>query len=988
MKFTVSDKKKHSEVEKDLVKYWKENKTFEKSVEMRPKDNAWVFYDGPPFITGLPHHGNLSTSVIKDSVARYYTMQGKRVERAWGWDCHGLPAEVFTEKKLGIKSKQEIGVKISLEDYVAECRSAMVQTGNEWNDTVDRIGRWVDMSNPWRTMDKDYMESVWWAFKTLYEKGKIYEGEKVLLYCTKDATPISKSEVAMDNSYQMDTDPSIFAYFKLEDEERYLLTWTTTPWTLPANVAVALNTKLRYIEVELEGKRVVVAKKLYEKVLTDEKHQPLDLKVIGDVDPKELVGKKYEPIFENHGPKAHRVLHADYVSDEDGSGLVHLAPAYGEEDFDFAKENDIPIVSNVDENGNYTSGRWLGENIWEKNKEIAKILVEEGRALKVEYVKHEYPHCHRCDGKLMYRAHPSWFYDVQSQKDEMLEANNEINWTPKHLKEGRFQQNFMAAPDWNLSRDRFWATPIPVWKGYRQDGTEVIKVMGSHSEFTELTGLELDDFHLPNVINVEFECDGVTMRHIGKVLDCWFESGSMPFAQFHYPFENKEKFEANFPGDFITEYIPQTRAWFYYMHVMSIGLFDQKAFKNVIGHGTLAGSDGRKMSKHWGNYTEPTELYDAISADSWRLFLLSSPFTNGEDASLVNSDVLNVERKLNMFTNTYDFFTMYASVDGWDSDSVYKDGQLLAPESENILDKWIVSRLQSLIKEVSDGMEEYQLNEATRGIIPFLDDLSNWYVRRGRKRFWKSENDSDKANAYHTLYYVLVQFAKVLAPFSPFISEDIYRKLTGDESVHLVDFPLYEPSLVHAKLEEEMASVRKSIQEGLAQRARAGVKVRQPLSKVYVTELPSKELGEILKEELNVKAVDHFKMRPGDKPMGHVKEVGDAHSGCDCDYCRAKYGVPVELDLEITPELKQEGLMREVVRVVQAGRKAAGLNVDDRIKLNLQTSDKELQEAILKFKDDIAGEVLAKEWSDSALSYSEDVKIEGSDLTLSLEKAK
>jgi isoleucyl-tRNA synthetase len=958
MKFTVSEKKKHSEVEKDLIEYWKENGTFQKSIDQRPKENAWVFYDGPPFITGLPHHGNLSTSVIKDSVSRYYAMQGKRVERAWGWDCHGLPAEVFTEKKLGIKSKDEIGTKISLRDYVGECRAAMTQVGNEWNDTVDRIGRWVDMSNPWRTMDKDYMESVWWAFKTLYEKGKIYEGEKVLLYCTKDATPLSKSEVAMDNSYQMDTDPSIFVYFKIEDEDRYLLTWTTTPWTLPANVAVALNTRLKYVEVEYDGKRIVVAEKLYERVFTDEKHKSLNYKVIAMVDPDELVGRKYEPLFENHGPNAHKIWDAAYVSDENGSGLVHLAPAYGEEDFDFAKLNEIPIVSNVDENGNYTSGSWLGENIWDKNKEIAKTLVAEGKALKVEYIEHEYPHCHRCDGKLMYRAHPSWFYDVQTQKDEMLRENHEVNWVPGHLKEGRFQQNFLAAPDWNMSRDRFWATPIPVWKGHRKDGTEVSKVFGSYEEFSEMTGLHLDDYHLPNVIDVEFECDGVTMRHVGKVLDCWFESGSMPFAQFHYPFENKEKFGDNFPGDFITEYIPQTRAWFYYMHVMSVGLFGKKAYKNVIGHGTLAGDDGRKMSKHWGNYTDPTQLYDDISADAWRMSLLISPFTNGEDAVFTDDSVSIVERKLNMFSNTYDFFMMYATVDGWDSDSAYKkgeDGELLAPDSENILDKWIVSRLQSLVKEVSDGMEEYQLNEATRGIIPFLDDLSNWYVRRSRRRFWKSENDGDKSAAYHTLYYVLVEFAKILAPFSPFISEDIYRKLTGEESVHLKDFPLHQPSLVNEKLEKEMKEVRESVREGLAQRARAGIKVRQPLTKVYLENIPSKEMIEVVKEELN------------------VKEVG--------------LGDELSLDLELTPELKKEGLMREVVRVIQSARKNAELNVDDRIKLRLSSDSDTLSNVVAEFKDVIADEVLASAWSDAALSYSETVKIEGEELSLSLEKA-
>jgi isoleucyl-tRNA synthetase len=416
MKFKSEKRDKHSEVEKQIIKYWKEDNTFQKSIDQRPADNAFVFYDGPPFITGLPHHGNLSTSAVKDAVCRYQTMRGKRVERDWGWDCHGLPAEVFTEKKLGIKSKQEIGTKISLEDYVNSCRDAMVQTGNEWNDTVDRIGRWVDMSKPYRTMDKEYMESVWWAFKTLYEKGKIYEGEKVLLYCTKDATPISKSEVAMDNSYRMDTDPSIFVYFELENDGRYLLAWTTTPWTLPANVAVAVNAEIDYVEVEFEGKRLILAKNLYQKVLTNEKHEELPFKLIGDVDAKDLIGKEYHPLFENHGPDAHKVVEADYVSDSDGSGLVHLAPAYGEEDFELAKLKGIPVVSNVDENGNYTSGPWLGKNIWEVNKEIAKTLVADGRALKVEYIKHEYPHCHRCDGKLMYRAHPSWFFDVQSQK--------------------------------------------------------------------------------------------------------------------------------------------------------------------------------------------------------------------------------------------------------------------------------------------------------------------------------------------------------------------------------------------------------------------------------------------------------------------------------------------------------------------------------------------------------------------------------------------
>ena len=949
MKFKSEKRKKHSEVERDIIEYWKQDGTFQKSIDQRPADNAFVFYDGPPFVSGLPHHGGLSTSIFKDVVSRYQTMQGKRVERRWGWDCHGLPAELMVEKKLGIKNKQEVIDKVGIKDYVNTCYQLVSGTADEWAAPVERIGRWVDMSKPWRTMDKDYMESVWWAFKTLYEKGKIYEGEKVLLYCPKDATPISKAEVAMDNSYRMDTDPSIFVYFELENDGRYLLAWTTTPWTLPANVAAAVNTKIDYVEVEFEGKRLVLAKNLYQKVLTNEKHEELPFKLIGDVDAKDLIGKKYHPLFENHGPDAHKVVEADYVSDSDGSGLVHLAPAYGEEDFELAKLKGIPVVSNVDENGNYTSGPWLGKNIWEVNKEIAKTLVADGRALKVEYIKHEYPHCHRCDGKLMYRAHPSWFFDVQSQKQQMLEQNSNINWVPTNLKEGRFKHVIETAPDWNLSRDRFWATPIPVWRGKRADGTDVVKVLGSYEEFEQCTGLSLDDYHLPNVMNVTFELDGVTMSHIGKVIDCWFESGSMPFAQFHYPFENKEKFEANFPGDFITEYQGQTRAWFYYLHTISVGLFGKNCFKNVICHGVLAGNDGRKMSKSLGNYTEPTVLYDQISADAWRLLFTMSSYANGEDFTLLDKDIMDVERKLNMLYNSYDFFTMYASVDDYDSEY----GKV--PISENPLDRWILSKLQGVTKAANEGMETFKLNDATRPMIVFLDDLSNWFVRRSRKRFWKSENDGDKMAAYDTLYFVLVEFSKLLAPFTPFMAEDLFRKLTGKESVHLEDYPIYNPELVHSKLEEEMDSVRSYITEGLSLRAKAQVKVRQPLASVSLPICPE-YLVDVVKEELNVK---------------EIKIGGDE----------------VSLDFEITPELKAEGLAREVIRAVQSARKKAGLNVDDRIKLSLNSDDEALNLAIKQFEDEIAKETLASDLGDnSQYEYNEEVSIDKKNVKIYLER--
>ncbi|MBM3210024.1 isoleucine--tRNA ligase [Candidatus Saccharibacteria bacterium] len=951
-KFQANTRRRAREYENEWVQKWKNDRTFEKSVAQRPVENSYVFYDGPPFISGVPHHGTLLSSIVKDAVPRYQTMKGKRVERVWGWDCHGLPAERYTEKKLGLKSREEV-LDYGLEKYIVACRENMVQTSSLWEDTIDRIGRWVDFKGAYKTMDKEYMESVWWAFKELYEKGKIYEGEKVLMYCTLDATPLSKAEVTMDaGAYQDITDPSVYVKFKLADG-RQLLAWTTTPWTLPANTALAVNKDFVYSEVELGGERLILAKDLVEKVLTDEKHQQLDYKVVGELKGSDLIGLEYQPLLGTHrGENAHKVWSADYVTTESGTGIVHIAPAYGEEDFVMARASKIPVVHAIDENGIFTESDWKGQNVWEINKQIAKDLLSRGIVWKIDYIRHSYPHCHRCGTKLMYRAHPSWFMDIDAQRKDMLENNGDIEWFPSHVKNGRFAKTIEQAPDWNLSRDRFWATAMPVWKGTDKDGEVLTKVVGSYKELKELSGKELNDYHRPWVDDITFEIDGVKYERIDKVMDSWFEAGSMPFAQFHYPFENKAKFEANFPGDFIVEYIGQVRAWFYYMHAMSVALFGENSFKNVIVTGNVAGNDGRKMSKSYGNFTDPMELMDAYSADSLRYLLLSSPLLNGEDFTLQDKEVGDVARKLSMIWNMYDFFTMYASVDGWEFDGNLKDP---IDDVENPLDVWIISRLHQLVEQVEKNMDAYNIPDALSPILPFIDDASNWFVRRSRRRFWKGEDDGDKNDAYKTLHYVLVRLAYVLAPFTPFLAEELYHGLTGDDkSIHLKDW--LSAGRVNELVMNDMETVRDYVNQGLSLRAKARLKVRQPLASVMV---PTKgefvDFESILKDELNVKRV----------------QLGDE----------------VAIDETLTPELKREGLMREVVRHVQSARKQAGLNVDDRIKLALTTEDVDIQTAISEHADTILSETLATNMRDGdKLAFETTVKVEGSELIVSLAK--
>ena len=1007
MKYQAGQRRKAVEYEKAIAEWWKKNKTFEQSVESRPIDKSYVFYDGPPFLTGLPHHGHLLGSTIKDAVGRYQTMNGKRVERVWGWDCHGLPAENYVEKQLGITDRRDIGTKWSLEDYILTAKKSMEDISDEWEHTIARIGRWVDFKGAYRTMDKDFMESVWWAFKQLYDAGKIYEGRKVLMYDTKFATPVSKAEVTMDNdAYQTVTDPSAYVKFKILPNQKfhndewetedgaYFLAWTTTPWTLMGNRMLAVNPELEYAEVKVGNEKFILAKSRVKEVFKDSECKIL----YSDTKGKDYVGLKYESI----DGSTCRVYSADFVGSEEGTGVVHCAPAYGEDDYALylKYEDEIEFVDTLDENGYYLpeyaerlhalgvrDTDEHGIQIWAGNKFIAKCLEEKGIIYKIEYIQHEYPFNPRSKERIMYRAFPSWFFDVEGQKPLMLAENENINWFPGYLKHGRFAKNIEAAPDWNLSRDRFWATAMPVWKGDKGS----IKVIGSYKELKDLSGKELEDYHRPWVDDITFDIDGEHFTRIDKVLDCWFESGSMPFAQLHYPFENKEKFEANYPADFIVEYVGQVRAWFYYVHTVNtalaeIGAFGEKAkngpknaYKNVISTGTIAGNDGRKMSKSIGNFTDPNILMDQYSADALRFLLLSSPVCAGEDFALIDKDVSDVNRKLAMIWNVYDFFTTYAEIEGIDSkdlerfekvhfETVRDNGSGISEEPRNdgrdeasremnvsnLLDIWILSRLSELRNEIVEGMEEYNIPKAIASVLPFIDDLSNWFVRRSRRRFSKNEDSEDKKQAFATLYYALVYLAKLLAPFTPFLAEELYQKMTGStDSVHLLDWP--EAGEIDREVLDNMARTRKIITDALALRMQKSdteeqIKVRQPLSKLtYDGDKLDSFYEQIIADEVNVKKVENAK--------------------------------EFTLNKTLTEELKREGYARDLIRAIQSARKHAGLNMDDHIKLSLSI---DLPQG---FEDLIKSEVLADDFAkDANYAHDEIAKVGPDNLTISLER--
>ena len=964
----VSPKQNYSEMEKQVLEFWKKEKVFEKSVESKPEDKIYSFYDGPPFITGVPHYGTLLSSIVKDAIPRFWTMKGYRVDRRWGWDCHGLPAENMVEKKLGIKSKREIEEVVGIQKFNETCFAETSKIADEWENIIDRIGRWVEFKGAYKTMDNDYMESVWWAFSEMNKKGLIYEDVRVSLYCPRCSTPLSNFEIAMDNSYQDDKDPSVYVKLELEDEPgKFMIAWTTTPWTLPANVALAVKRDADYVEVKVKEQNQENIKskpaiffdlnEIY--IVAKERLEALDAEyeILKTFKGEELVGKNYKPLFKHDIKKGYRIIDADFVGTEDGTGVVHLAPSFGEEEFSIRKEKELPLILNVDEEGKFNEGEWKGESVWEANLKIIGWLKDNNLLYRKENIVHSYPHCHRCSNKLIYKAQPAWFVNIDKIRQDLIKNNQNINWYPDYLKKGRFGKGLESAPDWNISRDRYWGTAMPVWKCEDESCGEV-KIVGSFSELENLSGKKLDNYHRPWVDEVTFKCPncGKKMKRIPQVLDCWVESGSMSFAQFHYPFENKEKFEKSFPTNFISEYIGQTRAWFYVMHVMAVAVFGKEAYKNVLTTGVIAGEDGRKMSKSLGNYTDPNEVLEKYSADALRFYLLSSPLLNAQNLNFSTETVADIQRRvLGTLWNSYSFFVLYAGVDKW-KPGEQKIEEVL--EKGNILDKWLLLELHQLIKEVNEGFETYSIIKPAKSIEKFIDDLSNWYIRRSRKRFWKSEDDDDKALAYTTLHYVLVELAKVMAPYTPFIAEEIYKNLTGEESVHLCDFPESDERFVDGELSEKMKNTRDIITEALQVRAKNQVKVRQPLSDLIIKhQVSSDELMDIIKDELNVKEVKVDKNQEED----------------------------IVLNLEISEDLKLEGQAREIIRFIQAMRKEADYEVENRIEVSYQGMEK----VFGKFGKEIQKEVLANKLESGLIKDADlqkEFTVDGEKLEISIKK--
>ena len=1035
------------EMEHDILKLWQETDAFQQSLANTQGKKPYIFYDGPPFATGLPHHGHLVASTIKDVVPRYWTMKGRYVMRRFGWDCHGLPIEHEIDKQLGM-SAQDAVEKLGVAGYNDECRAIVQRYVKEWRHTITRIGRWIDFDNDYKTMDAWYMESVWWVFKQLWDKGLIYQGVKVVPVSTALGTPLANFEAT--SNYQDVQDPAITVLLKLVDEDAHLAIWTTTPWTVPSNLAVCVGDDIEYSLVvdEESGKQIYLATERLDQYQGDS-----EFRVVKTLLGKDLVGRRYEPVFDYFADKADEgafvVISGDYVTTDSGTGLVHQAPAFGEEDYKaFQAAGLEAFACPVSLHGEFTDEvpDFAGRHVKEADKDIISALKAKGALYRQDVIQHSYPYCYRSDTPLIYRAIPSWYVRVTAFKDNLKAANEQINWVPEHIKHGRFGNWLDGAIDWAISRNRVWGTPLPVWVN---DETGKALCVGSIAELYDYTGVRVDDLHREHVDDLTFQVEGEpgTYRRIEEVLDCWFESGSMPYAQLHFPFENEDVFNAGFPAEFIAEGLDQTRGWFYTLTVLGGALFDQPAFRNVIVNGMVMAEDGKKMSKSLRNYTPPDELMETYGADALRLYSINSGLVRGEEQRFADSGVRDmVRRALLPWYNAYSFLRTYAEIDEWSP----QKGQF---EGDNILDQWIMSRLQTLKNTVATEMEGYRLYNVVPGLFAFIEDLTNWYIRLNRGRFWGEDISADKIAAYSTLYEVLMELSKVMAPFAPFLSEHLYQSLAQlagqpaqPNSVHLCDYPEAEAVKVKPGLETAVERMQQVILLGRQKREEVKIGLRTPLARLTIVNSDAALLEDMrslegyVRDELNVQSVEYsadesayieLYAKPNFPLLGKrlgkrmkafagvianldIGQISELQNNGDIQLTvagesetfsseeiqvqqQARAGtntvsnrqIAVDLDCQLTPELIRGGYAREVVNRIQRARKDQGFDVSDRIAVTYAAQG-ELAQAIAEHRDYIMGETLCLDLQsadEEALSEGAAViEIDGNRLRLSIQR--
>lgn len=996
---------------------------FQQTLRHREGQREFFFYDGPPFATGLPHYGHLLQGTTKDIIPRYQTMKGCHVERRFGWDCHGLPIEMLTEKALGLNGREDI-LEYGVDRFNEACRQGVFRYVEEWERVTERLGRWIDFRNDYKTLDTTFMESVWWVFGELWKQGRVYEGHRVMPFSWRLSTPLSNFEASKD--YRVVQDPAITVSFPIRERPGVeLLAWTTTPWTLPSNLALCVGPDIEYVQVHVQEKRYLVAASRLDAVFPDVSARTVEATMSG----ASLEGLSYEPLFpffeHLRDAGAFRVLSDSYVTTQEGTGIVHQSPAHGEDDYRVCARYQIPLVDPVDVCGNFTTlaPDFVGMNIKEADRTIIRALKDRGRLFAQATLEHSYPFCERSGTPLIYKAITAWYVRVEDLRDEMVALNETIHWVPEAIGRGRFGNWLREARDWNISRNRFWGTPIPVW---RCDDCGSTECLSSRAALEERSGATVDDLHKHRVDTLSWRCGSCnsgTMRRVPEVLDCWFESGSMPYGYLHYPFENREKFERVFPADFIAEALDQTRGWFYTLLVLSTALFKRAPFRNVIVSGMILAEDGRKMSKSLANYPDPMRVMEEYGADALRLYMITSPVVRGEPLRFSEAGVKDIVRSVLLpYWNAYSFFTTYAEVDGYTPTPGLFEGERSAQVlrevvRHNILDAWIVSRFQSLLADIEREMGEYRLYNVTPALLVFLEELTNWYVRRSRRRFW-SDDVTDKQAGYDTLFWVLLHFTKALAPFTPFLTEEVYRNLASllpdsPESVHLCDYPTSEPTLISSELEGGMALIQRAVELGRSLRTRLSLRVRQPLASLTVVTKDDRaaawlrDYGEQIREELNVKdilfsgdesSVVDLKVKPLFPVLGPrfgsqmrdlsaalqkfsaadiaafeeageielfgqtvlISEVAISRTPKPQLEVETGLGVTVFFDTTLTPELIAEGRARELVSRIQKMRKDADLAVSDRIEVGIST-DAELEQQLKGHIAYIAGEVLARD---------------------------